>query len=63
MGKIPGRPVKLIVTPGDPEPVPLPPGSPWTSMQMSDALAWVYCDCPWWHYLPFVGRRVHSDLP
>ena len=44
-------------------PVPLPDGSPWAFMSLSDQLTWVRCQCPWWHRLPFAARRVHSDLP
>lgn len=57
------RPLRLRVTPGYTAPVPAEAPSGWAFMALSDQLVWEYCPCPWWHRLPFVGRRVHSDLP
>lgn len=56
------RPLRLRVIP-DREAVPLPCGSPYAFMALSDTLIWEYCDCPWWHRLPVVRRRVHARLP
>ena len=38
-------------------------GTPYAVMSVTDQHVWVRCECPWWHRLPFVGRRVHEDLP
>jgi hypothetical protein len=27
------------------------------------AIFWEYCECPWWHRLPFIRSRVHDSLP
>ena len=55
--------LRLHVTPGYTLPEPEPTGTGWYFADVSDQLLWVRCRCPWWHRLPFVSRRVHSDLP
>lgn len=55
-------PLRLRRVPGS-GPVPLPDGSPYAFIGLSDQLIWERCPCPWWHRLPLVGRYVHVDLP
>ena len=56
------RPLSELIT-GEPSLTELPPDAPWRFMGVSPQVSWVRCNCPWWHRLPFISRRVHSDLP
>jgi hypothetical protein len=49
---------------GREETVPLEDApAPFRSTAIGPMITWEYCDCPWWHHLPLVSRRVHDDLP
>ena len=56
------RPLSELIE-GEPATCELPPDAPWRFMHVSSLVTWQYCDCPWWHRLPFAGRFVHSELP
>ena len=45
---------------GEPAVYELPPDAPWRFMHVSSLVSWQYCDCPWWHRLPFAGRDAVS---